>query len=384
SGVDPRRIKDMIRTKAGQPLDNKTLAEDLTRIYGLGIFESVGYTIVPDGSQNTLLISAALKSWGPTYLQAGLDLATDFHVTTEFGVTLFVDATEMNRLGGEWKTVLTFGSPFDFETRFFQPLSYGGHFFLSPFAGWRQYNFQFWNDAGTLIATTSQVRSLFGGIDLGYDFGNFAELRVGYLRGSRDVTTLVGVRPDTSPGQGALTAQLTIDRLDNVSLPHAGYFARIGYFGDRIQYGGEHDYDLFRADAGGAATIGRWTGNLQLEYGSTLGTTVSPIDRFWLGGLFRLSGLPIRSLRGQELALATGRVYYRLIGTGAGILKNISVGGSLEAGNVWPNQQLVSFSNLKTAGSVFVITDTIVGPFFLGYGRSGGSSSFYLYLNRTF
>ena len=40
---------------------------------------------------------------------------------------------------------------------------------------------------------------------------------------------------------------------------------------------------------------------------------------------------------------------------------------------------------LETAGSVYVIADTLIGPFFVGYGRSGSNnSSAYLYLNRSF
>ena len=45
----------------------------------------------------------------------------------------------------------------------------------------------------------------------------------------------------------------------------------------------------------------------------------------------------------------------------------------------------MTFSSLKSAGSIYVIADTLIGPFFLGYGHSGQrNSSAYLYLNRSF
>ena len=50
-------------------------------------------------------------------------------------MTALVDATEMNGLGGEWKTTVTVGNPIDLKTRFFQPLTYRSHLFLSPYAG---------------------------------------------------------------------------------------------------------------------------------------------------------------------------------------------------------------------------------------------------------
>lgn len=119
AGVDPKRIEYMIRTRAGQPLDDKTLADDLTRVHGVGIFESVRYTLVPENDTYTLRISAVPKSWGPTYAKVGLDLATDFGVTSEFGLTALVEATELNRLGARWKTKAKIGNPVDVETRFF-------------------------------------------------------------------------------------------------------------------------------------------------------------------------------------------------------------------------------------------------------------------------
>ena len=55
------------------------------------------------------------------------------------------------------------------------------------------------------------------------------------------------------------------------------------------------------------------------------------------------------------------------------IIKNFSVGVSAEAGNTWAYQEPVTFGSLKTAGSIYVIADTLIGPLFVGYGRSGSN-----------
>ena len=61
------------------------------------------------------------------------------------------------------------------------------------------------------------------------------------------------------------------------------------------------------------------------------------------------------------------------------------MGVSAEAGNAYEFQAPMTFGNLKTAGSIFFIADTLLGPFFFGYGRSGSTNnSAYLYLNRSF
>ena len=108
-----------MQTKPGQVLDTKTLGQDLKRIYAIGAFEIVSYSIVQDGERNILRITPSLKPWGPTYLKLGLFLGTDFQFTTQFGVTALVDATELNSLGGQWKTTVTVGSPLELKTRFY-------------------------------------------------------------------------------------------------------------------------------------------------------------------------------------------------------------------------------------------------------------------------
>ena len=178
---------------------------------------------------------------------------------------------------------------------------------------------------------------------------------------------------------------MEVDQLDNVNLPHSGYFSDIAFLANRESLGGSTSYDRLGAGAIGVQTIGRWTGLIKVEGGSGLGTQIPFYDEFQLGGLFRLRGRPIGQLYGNTYALAAALLYYRLSDTGGIIVKNLSVGVSVEGGNTWAYQAPVTFSSLKSAGSVYVVADTLIGPFFLGYGHSGSkNSSAYLYLNRTF
>jgi NTE family protein len=158
----------------------------------------------------------------------------------------------------------------------------------------------------------------------------------------------------------------------------------VSFIAGRPSLGDSSDYNRFEAGAVGVQTIKRWTGLLKVVGGSGLGTDIPIYSEFFLGGLFRLSGRPQEQLSGNTYALATGLLYYRLSNTSGLIVKNLSVGVSIEGGNTWAFDAPVSFSGFKSAGSVFVVADTILGPFFVGYGRSGSFSSAYLYLNRAF
>jgi NTE family protein len=385
--VDPRRLDYLVHSKAGRVLDTETLGQDLMRVYSLGYFEIVSYSIVEDGQRRILKITATPKSWGPTYLKLGLFLGTDFQLATDFGLTFLLDATELNGLGGEWKTTVTVGEPLDIKTRFFQPLTYRTHLFLSPYAGWRQSVADVYNEKQIALGTYSVSRAVVG-MDLGYDFGTWGELRVGYARAFGQGHRKVGDSrfPETADwDEGGLNARMEVDQLDNVNLPHSGYFSLVNYLANRKSLGGTESYDLLGAGAAGVQTIGRWTGLVKVEGGTGLGTRIPFYDEFRLGGLFRLSGRPPGQLFGNTYALGAMLLYYRLNATEGLIVKNLSVGVSAEAGNTWAYQAPVSWSGMKPAGSIYIIADTIIGPFFVGYGRSGSkNSSAYLYLNRAF
>ena len=122
------------------------------------------------------------------------------------------------------------------------------------------------------------------------------------------------------------------------------------------------------------------------DFGSVREGTADPLSAFSLGGLFNLSGLAADQIIGQHAAI--GRLlYYRRIGepTTPGLGIPIYVGGSLEAGNVWDDTDDVSVANTLTAGSVFVVLDTVLGPVYLAYGvAEGGHRSAYLFLGQTF
>ena len=384
-GIDQRRLEYQVHSKPG-PLDTTVLGRDLKRLYAMGAFEIVSYSIVEDGNRRILKITATPKSWGPTYLKVGLFLGTDFQDTTQFDVTALVDATEMNGLGGEWKTTLSVGSPMDLRTRFFQPLTYRGNLFLSPYAGWQQESREVFADQ--VAVGTYEVSRAALGMDLGYDFGTWGELRVGYTRAFGKGERKVGDPefPNLDWDEGGLTARMEVDQLDNVNLPHSGYFSKVDFIGNRTGLGATSSYDQLFAVGTGVKTIGRWTGLAKAEGGTGFSTNIPFYDEFRLGGLFRLSGRPIGQLTGNTYALAAFLLYYRLSSSAGGaIIKNVSAGVSLEGGNTWAYQAPVSWSGMKTAGSVYLVADTLIGPFFIGYGRSGSkNSSAYLYLNRSF
>jgi NTE family protein len=79
-------------------------------------------------------------------------------------------------------------------------------------------------------------------------------------------------------------------------------------------------------------------------------------------------------------------VSYRRLGEAPGPLGgSLYLGGSFEAGNVWQDPDIASFSDLRLAGSLFAGFDSLLGPIFLAYGKAeGASGTFYLFIGQVF
>ena len=382
-GLDDRRIRRLVRTIPGR-LDVQTLGRDLKRIYALGFFEIVTYSIEARDGRQILRIMARPKPWGPTYLRAGLELATDLQGLSSSSVVMLIDATELNGLGAEWKTTVRVGSPLELRTRFYQPVTPSGAIFVSPrFAGTQVLRDVF--DQGIGVGTYRLTGAL-GGLDLGADFGTWGEMRVGYERGYGKGRRRIGspTLPDVDFDLGAIAADLTVDRLDDANLPRSGMFANVHFAATRKSLGATVSYDRLEARTVGVHTRGRWTGMMQLSAGDGLGTTIPFYDDFLLGGPLRLSGRPLGQISGNTYGLGSILLYRRMTRTQSVIVKNLYLGVSAEAGNAWLTHADVTLTDMKTAGSVFAITDTLLGPLVFAYGRSGGNASFYVFLNRPF
>jgi NTE family protein len=75
--------------------------------------------------------------------------------------------------------------------------------------------------------------------------------------------------------------------------------------------------------------------------------------------------------------------FYRRLGDIAFL--PIYTGFSLEAGNAWDSKADINSGNMRYAGSLFIGSDTFIGPIYFALGStSRGESSFYMNIGKTF
>ena len=384
--VNPISVRSIMDTKAGQPVQQDVLDQDLRRIYGLGNFENVNYRFLEEPGRRVLAIEAVEKSWGMDTLRFGLGMSSDFKSDSFFNLLGSYRRYWLNSLGAEWRTDMQIGRSSGLTTEFYQPLNPEGSFFVAPHAGIttrEQYVYQ----GDNRIASYFNKESLLG-LDVGTVFRHYGELRFGVQRGTLDThldtgpTNLMPPLQDIS--RGAYTTRLVLDQMDNLRFPRSGWRSGLGIYNSASSLGADQPYTKWDGDASTAFSIDGHTFQLSGKVGGTLGSNMLPAyDQFQWGGFLQQSGYATGQLLGQSMKF--GRLmYYNRIMKGT-LLEGAYGGISLEAGQV--DKPLVSGNptGLLKSASLFIGVDSPIGPAYLGYGRAmDGNSSFYFYLGKPF
>ena len=386
SRLSARVIEARLHDQRGSTLDVEQLESDIADIYGLDIFETVNYSLNLDDDETELVVRDTPKSWGPNYLRFGINLEDDFDGTSNYNVAVRFTKTEVNEKGGEFRAEAQIGEHPRLFAEFYQPLDYASRWFINPTIGIERSNTNVFENGQRIAQFRSEETQV--SFAVGRQFENWGEARLTITKGYGDSNIGIGDPSvaSTDIELGAVAASVGYDTIDYLSVPRDGTAFNALWLSARRSLGSDVDFDLaqlffLRPQTWGRNTILHWW-----DFGSVREGTADPLSAFSLGGLFNLSGLAADQIIGQHAAI--GRLlYYRRIGepTTPGLGIPIYVGGSLEAGNVWDDTDDVSVANTLTAGSVFVVLDTVLGPVYLAYGvAEGGHRSAYLFLGQTF
>lgn len=380
--VNPQVLRNGLSTRTGQPLDRAALDADLLRIYGRGDFDNVGYELLQEQGKKVLLIKAEEREIGPDYVRFGLGLANDFSGNAYFQARASYRRTWVNALGAQWRSDLLLGRINQLQSEFFQPLRVDEAAFVAPYVDLEQKPFDVYESGDRIARFLRQTSSV--GLDIGTQWSTLGELRLGLYRGWRSYTLDTGptdlLPTDRSLNIGGARLRVRSDHLDSGLFPRSGRAVTLDVTASLPELGARDRYTRWEADYLSAHSRGDDTVQLAMHAGGVLGGGQLPTyDLFSYGGLFRLSGYRTGELLGESMMF--GRAVYTRRLVSDALLKGMFAGFSLEVGRINRPVLAGGVSGTLTAGSIFLATDTPIGPVYLGLGLArGGNRALYLYL----
>lgn len=372
-------LRERIRQQPGETLDIDQLETDLKRIYGLGYYESVTWSLSPSEAGPVLVIQTREKSWGPNYLSFGLNYEDNFDGDARFNLAAGLRMTELNQLGAEWHTGVQLGTQPWLRTQWYQPLGYGYDQFAVMGLEYSRDDYSIY-DTGQRIAEID-VTSRQLDIALGTELGGNAEARLGYVRGVARVEDNIGapIAPTRDVQQGYISLQLVHDSLSDAFYPKSGAFAGIRGRAERPAFGSDRNFDAVRAMVLGTGSWNRF--NLTgLAWARKITRGEGGLENLArLGGFRQLSAYAPGEITGNDAALLS--VYARR--EFGGPVVPWFAGFGFETGNAWESMDDARWSAMVRSWSLFAGVDTFLGPVQLS-GAYNNEDEWTAYLNIGF
>lgn len=383
-------IRNRIHTGTG-PLDLPTLYEDLYRIHGLGLYQTVTYELEPqeDGDYR-LIFDSDEKFWGPNYLHFGMRAETATDSSLIWSLLLNYDRRPVNRLGGELRFELEGGGDIRrIETEWYQPVSESGSFFLAP-------SIQLFNRNSDLYIDTEpigEVEQNYVGarLDFGVSAFEYGEWRIGALvadvRETGDSGFIsLGVENQTVV---AATTQLVLDQLDDPIFPTRGYRLSVNGVFAFDEAGSTIPYNQLEIDGRLPLTLGRHTLTPRVLGGSSFGSLGSDEQPFFalfdVGGYDTFAGYAPYQLWGYYYGI--GQLEYRFrIGKlpptmGNGIYALLRQ----DAGHAWIDAEGIDMDDINFGTLLGLAADTAIGTCRVAVGKVEGLDiRFYFSIGNTF
>lgn len=386
TGVEERAIASMekyLSRVLGKPLDVKEFDNLLTRLTGVGRYDSITYELIQQNGQEGLLVTVHEKGYAPPMLQPAfvVDGAQVEDVTFTMGGRLtFMDVAGYR---SEWRTDIQFGETYGIATELYKPIKPLSRWYVLPFLNASQGAFN--------IYTKNNPRAIYrldnvlGGGDIGYLFNRFNEIQAGYGIGYIDSTLRLGAAEFSSfSGRiGAFQMRYVRDHTNEAVIPTHGHYLQAKFYWFDSNPGATTAFpELEIFGAYYQPLSAKSSMFVQASGGTTFGYKNVGSPHFFLGRPGALSAYGVNELYGNQYFLGRVGYLYKLFTLPPFIGKNVYVQGAAEIGKMYGDPLAPRLSADGTGG---VIVETAFGPVLLGgsYGDTG-HQKFFFQLGRVF
>ncbi len=236
-----------------------------------------------------------------------------------------------------------------------------------------------------MILADYKLSTADGGVDIGYGFNRFSELRIGYRAGYLDATRRIGspLLPQVSGRTGATQIRYALDHLDNPIIPRSGTAILSDAQWVDTNPGAPDGFPAaelvgmaFRAISKTGSVYGIAAG------GSTFGHSETGIPPFALGGPSRLAAYGLNEfLINQYFYFRLGYLH-RLTTLPPFLGSGVYLEGHYELAKPYGR---LNGGHLPNDGVLGLVTQTLLGPITIG-GSIGdhGNRKWFFQLGRVF
>ena len=376
-------VEHYLAPLAGKPLDTEKLDRELTQLTGLGRYDTVGYQMVERDGKQGLLIQVNEKNYAPPTIQPGFEV--DGSESEEVGFTMGARLTFLDVAGfrSEWRTDFLFGNTYGLGSELYRPFTAVSKWFVAPHGVATTRVFKIYEKGNPLADYKFGQADI--GMDVGYGFNRFSELRFGYEVGYLDAQLRLGTPVFNSVNGRVGDARLhyLLDHTDDPVIPRSGVRS-------------ETTFRWFDTSPGAASAFPSLQTNLEYfqpvselgsvfvngEGGSTFGFNNTGIPQFFLGGPLTLSAYGLNELQGNKYYLFRAGYLHDLWTLPPLAGKRVFVIASYEFAKMYGAPNESKFPNDLAAG---VLAETVIGPLFVG-GSVGdtGHHKWFFQLGRVF
>ena len=385
TGESAVNMQKFLSPLLGKPLDQKDLDTLLTRLTGVGRYDSITYDMVREIDRDGLLVRVHEKSYAPPSLRPSF--AVDGTQTDDVTFTIGARLTYMDVWGfrSEWRTDMTVGQTYGIASELYRPFQPLGKWFFAPVVKATQSTFLIYSKSDP--KSDYRLDRVTAGVDLGYAFDRFSELRIGYGVGYNNYTLRLGA-PDLASANGrtgAFHLRFTLDRTNEAVIPTHGVYIQSNFY----------YYDTFPDATEGFPSLVTTAQYFQpvfhqrdsifliAEGGSTFGFRHTGDPQFFLGGVGRLSAYGLNELLGDQYFVGRAGYLRKIFTLPPFVGKRVYLIGYGELGKMYGDP--FGAPRLSGDGAAGLLAETAFGPVFVG-GSVGdtGHQKWFFQLGRVF
>jgi NTE family protein len=362
-------LERALEAHAGQPIDRAKLEQEMTRLTGLGPYDTAQYTFAERDGKEGLVIDLHDKTYSPPYLNLGLLIDGTKDSGLRFGVAGRLTFLDFGGPASEMRVDLSIGMYNHAQIEYYYRI-HGGKWFVSPRGSYDQELLPFYVQDQRLL--DFQYKTAGGGLDVGYAFGRFAEFRAGYeiYHIGSDVQTGPAIVSGLNGTAGDIRVRYSYDKQDVPFLPRQGLSGAIeGRWYTRYPAISEQ-FPYANAMVSYARPI---TSRIHINWLGRGGVTANQDSTsvlFRLGGLGQLSSLARYQMLGNRYYYSGTYAFWRIKRNEGGMLSRFYAVGGWEIGDSWSRYTTASPFNDALFG---LAGATPAGPIFFGgsVGQNG-------------